>query len=200
MDLTTWRKKYNIPTNKKLKDKALSYQQSKSWYDNSYQRLKICYGQNTELFINLLAVTSPRNSVKRNLALADKALTYYLQGKTIDFSFGLASKQIENNVNKVLQNKSFGGQKVNAFAKALLGDKKQIVIDSWMMKAFNLKRIAPNTNDIKHIKTIINKIAAETNLEPAEVQACLWSYAKNELNDSPFKEDNDFSYYLTEWL
>jgi len=55
---------------------------------------------------------------------------------------------------------------------------------------------SPRPNDLIHIETIINKIATQTNLKPSEVQTCLWCYAKAELNDSPFKEDNDFSYYM----
>ena len=85
---------------------------------------------------------------------------------------------------------------MNAFIKALSGDLNQVVIDSWMLKAFNIKRQSPLPNDTKHIKTIIKKIAIETNLKPSEAQACLWCYAKTELNDSPFKEDNDFGYYM----
>jgi hypothetical protein len=66
------------------------------------------------------------------------------------------------------------------------------------MRVFNLKRRAPTKCDIRQIKTIINKIATELNLYPAEVQACLWSYAKTELNKTNFKEDKDFSFYLKE--
>lgn len=198
MNLSKWRNKYNVPTNKKLIDKTLYYSDNKDWYTKSLQAIKHKYGIHTNKFIKLLGVTSPRNTVKRNLFLADKTLKYTILNKEIDFSYGIANKQIANNVNRALNNKPIGGIKVNAFIKALQGDLNQVVIDSWMLKAFNIKRRAPIYNDIKHIKTVINKIAIETNLKPSEVQACLWSYAKTELNNSNFKEDNDFSYYVKE--
>jgi len=196
MLLSEWRNKYNVPTNKKLIEKTLEYRQNKNWYNNSLKAIEGKYGIHTNRFIKLLGVTSPRNTVKRNLFLADKTLKYAIMDKQIDFSYGIANKQIKNNVDKVLNNKPFGGVKVNAFVKALQGDLNQVVIDSWMLKAFNINTQTPRPNDLIHIKTIINKIAVQTNLKPSEVQACLWCYAKTELNDSPFKENNDFSYYM----
>jgi len=196
MLLSEWRNKYNVPTNKKLIEKTLFYRQNKDWYTKSLKAIQNKYGIHTDKFIKFLGVTSPRNTVKHNLFLADKTLKYSILNKPIDFSYGIANKQIKVNVDKVLNNKPFGGVKVNAFVKALLGDLNQVVIDSWMLKAFNIHAQAPRPNDLKHIKTIIKKIALETNLKPSEVQACLWCYAKAELNDSPFKENNDFSYYM----
>ena len=196
MLLSEWRNKYNVPTNKKLIEKTLFYKNNKDWYSNSLAAIKHKYGIHTNRFIKLLGVTSPRNTVKRNLFLADKTLKYAILDRDIDFSSGIANQQRLTNVAKVLNDKPFGGVKVNAFVKALTGDLNQVVIDSWMLKAFNINRQSPITNDLTHIETIINKIAIETNLKPSEVQACLWCYAKAELNDSPFKEDNDFSYYM----
>lgn len=196
MLLSKWRKKYNVPTNKKLIDKTLFYKDNKDWYTNSLKAIKHKYGVHTNRFIKLLGVTSPRNTVKRNLFLANKTLKYAILNKEVNFSYGIANKQIKNNVDKVLNNKSFGGIKVNAFVKALIGDLNQVVIDTWILKAFNIGASSPRPNDIVHIKTIIDKVSKETNLKPSEVQACLWCYAKTELNDSPFKESNDFSYYL----
>lgn len=196
MLLTEWKKRYSVPLNKTLKDKVVKYQNSRNWYNNSRAAIQKRYKNNTSLFIKLLAVTSPRTTVKRNLYLADKTLRYIRQNKPIDFSYGITNKTTRKNVDRVINNKPINGPKVKAFAAALNGDSKQVVIDSWMLKAFNIKRSAPTPNDRVHIKTVINKIADQLHMTPAEVQACLWSYAKNELNDSPFKEDNDFSEYL----
>ena len=196
MLLSEWRNKYSVPTNKTLIEKTLFYKDNKDWYSNSLKAIKNKYGIHTNRFIKLLGVTSPRNIVKRNLFLADKTLKYAILDKEVDFSYGIANKQIKKNVDKVLNDKPFGGIKVNAFVKALTGDLSQVAIDTWMLKAFNIYAQSPRPNDLIHIKTIINKIATQTNLKLSEVQACLWCYAKAELNDSPFKEDNDFSFYM----
>jgi len=195
-NLTSWRKKYNIPTNKFLIQKTLQYITSKNWYTNSNKAIKDKFGDNTDLFINILASTSQRNSVGFNVKVATKTLIYHKNNIPIKFKFGIASKQIEKNIDRCFNNEPLGGQKINAFAKALKGDLNSIVIDTWIMHVFNLRRKSPTSCDIRQIKTIINKISKEIELRPAEIQACLWSYAKLELNDSAFKEDNDFSYYL----
>ena len=196
MNLTHWRQKNNTPTNKLLTDKVLEYIYNKDWYTKSLKAIQNKYGVHTDTFIDMLAVISPRTTVKRNLLLADKTLKYSILNKEIDFSYGIANKQIRNNVDKVLNKKPYGGQKVNKFAAALKGNLNKVVIDSWMLKAFNVNRQSPTKNDIEHITRIIDKLSKELDLLPAEVQACLWCYAKTELNDSPFKEDNDFSFYI----
>ena len=196
MNLTHWRKKNNTTTNKVLITKTLEYIHNKDWYTKSLKAIQNKYGVHTDIFIDMLAVISPRNTVKRNLLLADKTLKYSILNKEIDFSYGIANKQILNNVNRVLNNKRYSGQKVNKFAAALKGDLSKVVIDSWMLKAFNVNRQSPTKNDIEHITKIISKLSKELDLLPAEIQSCLWCYAKTELNDSPFKEDNDFSFYM----
>ena len=196
MLLTEWKKRYNVPLNKTLKNKTIKYANSRNWYNNSYAAIQKRYKSHTSLFIKLLAVTSPRTTVKRNLYLADKTLRYIIQNKPIDFSYGITNKTTRKNVDRVINNKPIHGPKVKAFAAALNSDSSQIVIDSWMLKVFNINRSAPTQDDRVHIKTIINKLSNQLNLTPAETQACLWSYTKNELNDTPFKEDNDFSEYL----
>lgn len=194
--LKDWRKKYNIPTNKFLKQKVLLYIKSKDWYTNSTRVIREKFGNDSELFINLLASTSQRNSVSFNVKIAIKTLIYHKNNIPIDFKFGIASKQIKKNVDKCFKGDKLGGQKINAFANALKGDLNSIVIDTWMMHVFNLYRKVPTGCDLRNMKKIINKLSLELNLKPAEIQACLWSYAKIELNDSIFKEDNDFSFYL----
>ena len=171
MLLSEWRNKYNVPTNKLLTDKVLYYEDNKNWYTNSLKAIKDKHGIHTDKFIKLLGVTSPRNTVKHNLFLATKTLRYSIIHKEIDFSYGIANKQIKKNVDKVLSDKPFGGVKVNAFVKALTGDLSQVVIDSWMLKAFNIHAQSPRPNDLIHIKTIINKIATEFPREIGSLQA-----------------------------
>jgi len=213
MNLSTWRKRYNVPTNKLLLSKAIEYQSSKDWYPRSHNAIvnhisRLTNTQATDkqinVFINLLAATSPRNTVKQNLKLADKTFMVYLEMQSTNISlqalpsYGIANKQIRKNVIKALMHKPISGAKVKAFAEALEGHVQAVCIDVWMMKVFHIPRDAPTKNDRAHITTIINKIASQLNWEPRQVQAALWTYAKTELNDSPFKESNDFSHYLAQ--
>lgn len=208
MKLTDWRKKYNVPTNKYLAQKTLEYSSAKDWYKNSFYSIQELLFKidnkhiySTKLFINILAATSPRNSVKQNLKYSIDIYLAIINNQPVDsISCGLATKQIHKNINRVLNGEPLSGKKVRPFAAALLGDPNAVVVDTWMIKCFNINRQAPTPNDLKHITTIINKISTQTGLEPAEVQACLWSYAKTELNDTVFKEANDYSFYIKELI
>jgi len=211
MNLTTWRKKYNIPTNKLLAKKCLEYRDARDWYANSRaaidklltERYQYPVYMQRKLFIDILAATSPRQSVKRNLKCT---LDIYIElimgdGNYKKISCGIATKQIHKNIERaIISTKELHGQKVRAFAEALNGNKEAVVIDSWVLKAFGIPRQTPTPNDVVHITTIIKKLSDKVGLAPCEVQACLWSYAKTELNDTPFKEDNDFSHYIKELI
>ena len=205
MKLTDFRKKHNVKPNYFLRYKINQYIAFKDWYtDSKAAILEHMDEPAAQVFIDLLAATSPRNSVKQNLVYAFQAFeaymndsSAYINGSLTDhLTFGLANKGIQKNVKRVFEYKPIKGAKVYPFAEALKGDLDQVVIDSWMLKVFNVKRSAPTPADRECITKLINKLADQTNLKPAEVQACLWAYAKTELNDTPFKEANDFSYYL----
>jgi hypothetical protein len=182
--------------NKRFLEKTEEYIHNKNWYLNSNNLIKSKFKNDYILFIKLLAVTSPRNTVKRNTFLALKTFDYIKTNKTIDFSYGIANKQIKNNVNRVINGKYIKGKKINSFIDSLLLKDGSICIDVWMLKAFNIKRIIPTNKDIRIISKTVKTIAKKLNLKTYEVQACLWCYAKKELNDSVHKEYKDFSSYL----
>jgi len=184
---------------KYLTEKTKQYINHKDWYKNSNKIIKDSFKKDYKLFIKLLGVTSPRTTVKNNTKNAIKTYICFKNNEEINFSYGLANKQIKNNVNKVLNNKPFGGQKVNSFVDSLLLKDGSICIDVWMLKAFNIKRLSPTNKDIRIIRHKIIKIAKSLNIKTYEAQACLWSYAKAELNNTTFKEYKDFNYYLKEY-
>jgi hypothetical protein len=172
------------------------YIHNKHWYKNSNELIKSKYGNDYKLFIKLLAVTSPRNSVKTNTQYAVKVFQYIKDNKPIDFKIGLANKQISNNINKVICNIKPSGVKVNAFIASLNLIDNSVCIDTWMLKAFNINRRAPTPKDIRVITHRIKTLASITGLKTYEVQACLWVYAKTELNNTYLKESYDFAHYL----
>lgn len=179
-----------------LINKTLQYSNNKQWYYNSNKIIKQLFKNDYKLFIKILAVTSPRNTVKRNTFLALKTYFYIKQNKKIDFSYGIANLIIKRNVNRILNNKSVNGIKVNSFIDSLLLKDNSICIDVWMLKAFNIKRNAPTQKDIRIIIKTIKYISEVTGFKTYEVQACLWCYAKKELNTSVHKSYKDFKSFL----
>lgn len=200
MEIKNWQQKNDIPNIDFLTFKVKKYIKNKDWYKNSNKLIKK-YFKKHNLFINILSITSPRTSVKRNLINTINTYNQILNNKEITVNYGITNTNTKKNIELMLNTNKFNGQKVNAFSNALkLKDNNNIVIDTWTLKAFNLKRHAPTKNDIEHINTTINILANNLNLKSYEIQACLWVYAKKELNTTIHKEFYDFGYYLKAYI
>ena len=198
MTLTKWRKRNNIPSNKHLAAKARQYARAKYWYLDSRQAIENHLGNKigSDLAIQFIAATSPRNSVKRDLSLALREIDHYINHQPVSRRYGIASPTIYKNVLRVCGLRPLRGAKTLAFALALAGNENAIVLDTWTMKAFNRPWI--QGPELRHIPVIIRKIAKTVNMTPAQVQACLWTYAKTELNNTGHRELDSFSKYFKE--
>lgn len=196
MNREQWINKNNVPSMQLLINKAKQYSKNKDWYKNSNELIKQ-YFKEPDLFIDILAITSPRTTVKRNTINAVKTYDQILNKEPLTVSYGITHKNTKRNIDLMLSDNIFNGQKVNSFANALkLKHNNNVVIDVWLLKAFNIQRVGPTKNDINHITAIIKEMALSLSMEPYEAQACLWCYAKTELNKTSFKDSYDFSYYL----
>jgi len=142
------------------------------------------------------SITSPLTNVKLNLINTIKTVDNIKYKRTNTIIYGLANKFIKKNLDKYTRIKKFNGIKINNFANSLRLKDGSVTIDTWILKAFNLKRRSPTKYDIKYITKIIKNISDKLGLKTYEVQACLWVYAKTEINGTRFKESHDFSYYL----
>lgn len=195
-----WSNKNNIPTIDFLTDKTLKYIKNKDWYKKSHTIIKEYYPEDYNLFIDILAITSPLTHVKLNLLNTIITVDDIKYKRQSNIVYGLANKLIRNNLVKYDKTNKFSGIKINNFASSLRLIAGSICIDAWMLKAFNVKRQAPTKYDIKFINRVVKMISDKLGLKTYEVQACLWVYAKTELNGTTFKESHDFSYYLKSYF
>ena len=200
MNLKDWSNKNNIPSTDFLLDKTLKYIDNKDWYLNSNKLIKDFYPKDYNLFIDILSITSPLTNVKLNLTNTIKTVDNIKYKRTNTIIYGLANKSIRTNLDKYNKIKKFSGVKINNFANSLHLKDGSVCIDTWVLKAFNLKRRAPTKYDIKYITRIIKNISDKLDMKTYEVQACLWVYAKTEINGTRFKESHDFSYYLKSYF
>lgn len=163
------------------------------WYYNTRVHTEKIFGLDTDLFIDLLAATSPNTNVKANVS---KALTAYRQFKNNEKFSGqlpicLNMLDIVRSNYFTGQSKPFGGPKVQAFAKALKGDFSQVVVDTWMLRAFDIPNATPL--QVRKITCFIKKKAVRFEMTPAEVQAAIWcgvklsSQRKQDHNTEPFE-------------
>lgn len=199
VDLELWQQENNVPSINLLKEKVKQFKYAMDWYHKSGSYIREIFGSESDLFIDLLAITSQRNSVKNNVICALHAFYSIRHNRPLIKKYGIADKWIKRNINMLLNNKDYSGFKITAFAEALKGNLDSIVLDVWMMKAFNINRQSPTERDRKYISYIIKKLSKKLHMKPAEIQACVWTYAKNELNNTNFGESYDFSYYLKDY-
>ena len=149
-----------------------------TWYPDATKLIRELYGDYWTLFVDLLAATSPRQSVKKNWKMAVALLSAYTNRKIKPEKFGdlLGSLMPShaNNVIRALQQRPIKGPKVSRFAANLKGDLSVITIDMWICKAYGVEhsRLTPNVYDRLEEKII--KEAKETNVEPANYQALIW--------------------------
>ena len=196
MNFNDWVNKNSIPCIELLTDKTLKYIDHKDWYLNSNKVVKRYYPNDFNLFFDILSITSPLTNVELNLINTIKTVDIIKYKRPNNIVYGLANKSTRTNLDKYVRTKQFSGQKINNFAGSLKLKDGSVCIDTWMLKAFNLKRRSPTNYDIRYITKIVKIIADKLGLKTYEVQACLWVYAKTEINGTKFKESHDFSYYL----
>lgn len=199
IDLKLWQSFNNVPSIYKLTEKTKKYIKYKDWYTKSNKFIKEMFKDDSNLFIDILAVTSIRTTVKQNTINALDCYYRVKKHKPLNKKYGMADKSIKINLKRILKGNKIHGNKISNFAKCLKGNLDNIVIDVWVMRCFNINRNSPTNKDIKYIEYMIKQIAKNLNIKNAEVQACLWVYAKRELNKTSFKKDKDFSYYLKQY-
>lgn len=140
------------------------------WYQHAAYQVErgaamLCV--DVQRFADLLALFSPRVSVKRNIRLA---IAYVQRGMPDGVMVG-----VRRAVEHYEQTGEIRGPKTSAFAKALTGDRWVTVLDVWMARAFKLPRSAFNRKPVRercHARLV--RLAAERFSYPADMQAAIW--------------------------
>ena len=144
----------------------------RDWYARAHTSV-VRYGLQTgncpRRVADVLAITSPRVPVSRNVTMAD----HYL--RTGEHPHG-AMKQIRQALDKYEVTRSFGGLKVNAFSDALMNDPDAVVVDVWMIRAFDRshwKSITPKR--YREVVGLIRRTATILGWTAAGTQAAIWT-------------------------
>lgn len=182
------------------------------WYrDNAEITKQLFKHFPADLFPKLLAATSIRNEIGGNVTKALRALDQFYKDELHDVLIGKKGEK------KVMQNhfpghldavmmqlalvkagKGFGNgsknsaRKITAFAEAMQGLPNAVVVDIWLMRAFNTDILrlhknrmistspAPKLYDA--IEWYCQKVAQRLAMEPREISAMLWSGIRSEFN------------------
>jgi len=152
----------------------------KNWYTKCRAEIEKRYGNDADLFCNLLAATSPRKQVKANWRLAERIYKSYKVGN-VDLSGTLPAHR--NNIMHALAGEELSGRKVIAFAKNLCGNLDVVTVDIWIMRYFGFDKLTDTIYSF--IENIIKQMAAVYHMRPAEMQAELWCDIIRETGRTP---------------
>jgi len=148
---------------------------AKDWYKNTREYLQEKYGPDWVLVTRLIAATSPRKQLRPNLNLAHRIYESYKAGREYS-RVGMLPIHIKN-VDRVLAGEPLSGPKVSAFADAILGDERAVVIDVWICRYFKHGK-KPTPRQRERLEQQIIHNASRRGLAPAEYQAIIWTISR----------------------
>ena len=164
------------------------------WYDYTREALIKKYKNDYILMGGLIASTSPRFQVKRNINTSKNIYNDYIKNKKRFFNYAMNNKKQfikkykllpahYNNIMRVLlkdikHDKKpiiLGGLKVNSFYHNII-DKNDnyVTIDIWMLRYFKHDKDYVTPKQYKKYTRIIIKYSKRINLKPKQAQAQIW--------------------------
>jgi hypothetical protein len=183
---------------KTLRKYALAGAHGKDWYalaELSIRRHCNSLGFDVQTYVDVLAITSPRVNVRKNVQLTNAYMTTRKRirnaprpgiGTATGPSFApyLVHRQVAGLMTSIrsgLEHYELTGEirgpKTSAFARALLGDGDAIVLDVWMARALDVEQATLATRKVREpCEDLVRKVARSLGWAPAQVQAAVWTH------------------------
>lgn len=145
----------------------------RDWYDRHVPIVENVFGEDAQLFQDILAATSQRQTVKGNVTVAIKAYGQLKRGEP----FTGYLDGVRRNLNRVREDEALRGPKIGEFGAGTRGDPNAIAVDRHVAYAlFGTK--APSLRQIEAGKRRIRELAERTGFTPRETQAALWAFGQ----------------------
>lgn len=152
------------------------------WYSESRKTIETIFGNDADLFCDLLAATSPRKQVRANWNLARRIYDAHKANLPIPTT-GLMPTNF-NNVRRALAGQELSGPKVAAFAANLKGDHNRVTIDVWILRHFKIgKKIS--AKQYVELEKKIQRLARRHKMTPAAYQAKIWCESMRRVGRKP---------------
>lgn len=177
-----------------LEQKSKEDPNYKDWYQRHKPLVESHYGKDREwgggpdVFLKMLAATSPNRKVDSNVTLAMTAYEMFREavenGEEPDYS-GFSIPAHRKNLDRIVKGLDVKGPKVYPFQLALQGrEDAGAVVDVWMARMFyGIDK--PNKGQIKHAQEIIRRIADRKGWGLHFTQAILWELIREKWGHAP---------------
>ena len=110
------------------------------------------FGDGADLFIDLLAATSPRKQVKANWNIAKRLYFAHVNGRKLPRAGLLPAHK--GNIERALKGEPLSGNKVSAFAANLKGDLSRVTIDIWVLRYFDIDKMSLTNKQYFELETL----------------------------------------------
>ncbi len=186
-----------LPSLKKLTKLYQEGKDFKDWYQKSHDEVEVMFGEDSDMFLSMLAATSPMSSVRSNTVLALRAYEQWKTGRPFDGFMepvrGMLGRLVSGDPNWA---SSETAPKVYNFNRALHGDPDAFTADRWWGKEFGFgERFHPNV--YKFMDYAGTQVAQKLGVPVRDFQAAGWATIKEKLADLDASSD-DFSTVLRE--
>jgi hypothetical protein len=165
-----------------LKRLAKAGADGRNWYVDAERDIaELCQrrGWNRERFTGILAVTSPRVSVARNLRIT---LQFMQTGELLSN----VMVTIRSGVTHYLNTGEIRGPKTGPFYAALLGDTSAVVLDVWMAKALDVEQSHFSNRQIRYACGLrVRQVARSLRWSPRDTQAAIWTGIVRQSGNTP---------------
>lgn len=160
------------------------------WYKNCQDTFTRLFGPSElALVTKVFAATSINTSLKANITLFRRG--YYELKNNLPFSNYLPN--IKMQLELIRQGKELSGRKISNFAKAMAGDPQSVVVDIWLLRAYDQERRyyrhanagnkmrgsfragGAGNRQYTLIENHIKQTAAGLGYEPRELSAMVWA-------------------------
>jgi hypothetical protein len=165
-----------------------------NWYQECEQTFRDIFGdEKIKLVAMLFAATSINTSLKSNITLFRKALYEIEHGLPI----GNYLPNIQMQLRQIREGNDLTGRKISSFARAMSGDPDAVVVDIWLLRAFNLDRKyfrhggshdgkfrsgGATDNVYTQIEDWIRKEARKRDIQPRQLSSMIWAGVRTKTN------------------
>lgn len=152
------------------------YDHWRDWTKRHKDTLDRLFGEDAATFQQILGATSAGTSVAGNVTLALKAYFQLRQGKP----FIGYMKGVVGNLERIREQDSVGGPKIDPYTKAISGDMSQVWVDRHIARYLfgkkNLKDgITPSAAQRERAEAALRQAAEELGWENSEVSSATWA-------------------------